>query len=180
MIDSRSDRVTFALKPSSENGSLRHGTRNEPHLANRERTVTLRAFLFAAFSSPCLAQDCHSDPGGNQNQPPLTSPTIAAVPLEASAAVNKHIRAACSSWSVSHVIRCQTASGSSKFFDSSDSNLPVGPFGRTAVVIPCSFRLRCRLHFDFRHKLAPERRLEMLPQWVGSKPSLSAKPKGFF
>jgi hypothetical protein len=45
--------------------------------------------------------------------------------LEASAAVNRQIRAALSSWLVSDRKRFQTRSGRSKFLDSSDFSLPV-------------------------------------------------------
>ena len=59
-----------------------------------EPEVTFDAILFEALSSPSFAQGCHNDHGGNQNQPPSSSPMIAAVPLEASAAVNRQNRVA--------------------------------------------------------------------------------------
>jgi hypothetical protein len=67
----------------------------------RHRTeLTIEAIRFSALSSPHVAQASHIDHGGNQNQPPSASPMIAAVPLSASAAVNRQIRAALSSWPV--------------------------------------------------------------------------------
>jgi hypothetical protein len=50
---------------------------------------------------------------------------VAAVPFAVSAAVNKQMRAARDSWSVSDRKLCQTSSGRSKLFDSTDSNLSV-------------------------------------------------------
>ena len=55
--------------------------------------VTTKAIFFAALSSPSLAQGSHNDHGGNQNQPPSISPIIDAVPLAASAAVNRQMSA---------------------------------------------------------------------------------------
>jgi hypothetical protein len=92
----------------------------------RSRTqVAFKAILFAAFSSPCVAHGCHNVHGGRQNQPPSASPMIVAAPWAARAAVKRQMRAARSSWSLSKRKRCQTSSGRSKFFESTDSSLPV-------------------------------------------------------
>src|SRR5271166_3187503 len=57
---------------------------------------------------PSFAQGSHNSHGGSQNQPPSASPMIAAAPSATSAAVNKQMRTARSSWSVSERKRCQT------------------------------------------------------------------------
>ncbi len=70
-----------------------------------------KAILFAALSSPCVAQGCHNGHGGSQNQPPAASPMIAAVPWAAMAAVKRQMSDARSSWSFSERKRSQNSSG---------------------------------------------------------------------
>src|SRR6516225_1664731 len=76
-------------------------------------------------SSPCLAQGCHNDHGGSQNQPPFDSPIIAAVPCAARAAVKRQMRAARRSWSLSVRKQDQKSLGISRLCDRADSSLPV-------------------------------------------------------
>jgi len=87
--------------------------------------LVFKAILFAALSSPCVAQGCHNGHGGSQNQPPAASPMIAAVPWAAMAAVKRQMSDARSSWSFSERKRSQNSSGISSFFERTDSSLPV-------------------------------------------------------
>jgi hypothetical protein len=116
-FESRTPKARFKKRRAVGRGLIANG--------RSSTEVTFKAILFAAVSTPSAAQGCHNDHGGSQNQPPSASPMIAAVPLAASAAVNRQTRAARSSWSVSERKRCQTTSGRFKLSDSSDCNLPV-------------------------------------------------------
>src|SRR5947207_2871847 len=97
---------------------------SQDHSADMGVTHFERNFS-SALRSPSLAQSCHRNKGGNQNHPPSASPTLCAVPWAAKAAVNRQIRAARRSWSISALNLRQTSPGKSNSFESVDPSLPV-------------------------------------------------------